>query len=320
MPTHWIKQFGNIEGQPRYKRRIDCYWDEVAKKTMPYISPDKHRFTLYQAHLSTNHKKKLKYNNFTSSHCGICECKGHTRLSCWQTCGYLHLHLPLSSTSKMRFQGDGVEQLRQRYILYHIAITACSMANTCWAEHIQQGGSYALEYLSDIGQDGSCTNLRVFAYKTDCLPSGNYRMCRCTKCYEYFGKNLQQYPVLVQEQHRNSTPIDTTDLRFMDDTELRNELKKVDIKSDGNCPICMDEILNVDKVVTKCGHVFCASCLFRNLGTSTVCPMCRESLADFTPISKKITQLEEELELLREELSNRSRLLRRVQSMIRENI
>ncbi len=314
MPTHWIKQFGNIEGQSRYKRRIECYWDEAAKKTMPYVPTDKHRFTLYQAHLNTNHKKILKHNNFTNSHCGLCGCKGHTRQSCWQS--YVDLHLPRDSTSKMRFQGDGVEQLRQRYILYHIAKTACSMANTCWGEHIQQGGSYALEYLSDIGHDGSCTNLRVSVYKTD----RDNRICRCTKCYDYFGKYLQQFPDKVREQHRNSTPIDTTDLRFQDDTELRNELKKVDIKSDGTCPICMDEILEVDKVVTKCGHVFCASCLFQNLGSSTVCPMCRESLADFTPISKKITQLEEELEVLREELSNRSRILRRVQTMIRENI
>ena len=111
MPTHWIRRFGNIEGQPRYKRGIDCYWDATVKKTLPYISPDKHRFTLYQAHLNTNHKKKLKYNNFTSSHCGHCGCKGHTRQSCWQS--YVDLHLPLSSTSKMRFQGPSVAILAQ---------------------------------------------------------------------------------------------------------------------------------------------------------------------------------------------------------------
>ena len=318
MPPYLIRQFGNIESQPRFKRRIDCYWDETAKKNMPYISPDRHRFTLYQAHLTTNHKHILRDNRFPNTHCGHCGCKGHTRQSCWQTYGYLHL--PLSSTSKVRFQGDGIAQFRQRYILFHIARTACSIADTCWAKHIQQGGSYCLEYLSDIAHDGSCINLRVVAYKTDSQPFGNYRICRCAKCYEYFGKHLHQFPEKVQEQHRNSTPIDTTDLRFMDDTEMRNELKKVDIKSDGNCPICMEEILEVDKVVTKCGHVFCASCLFQNLPCSAACPMCRVTLADYTPIHSKITLLEEEVRLLREELSNRNRLLRRVQNMIRENI
>ena len=44
------------------------------------------------------------------------------------------------------------------------------------------------------------------------------------------------------------------------------------------------------------------------------------TLADYTPIHNKITVLEEEVRLLREELSNRNRLLRRVQNMIRENI
>ena len=37
-------------------------------------------------------------------------------------------------------------------------------------------------------------------------------------------------------------------------------------------------------------------------------------------IKKKITRLEEELELVRDELNNKLRLLRRVQSMMRENI
>ena len=314
MPTHWNKQFGNIEGQPRHKRRIECYWDETVKKAMPYVPPDKHRFTLYQAHLNTNHKKILKNNSFPTSLCGCCGFEGHTRQNCWLF--YDDLHLPHDSTSKMRFQGDDVEQFRQRYILYHIAKTACSMANTCWGEHIQQGGSYALEYLSDVGHDGSCTNLRVVVYKTD----QKNRMCRCSKCYEYFGKHLQQFPERVQEQHRNTTPIDTSELRFLDDTELRNELKKVDIKSDGQCPICMEDVLKVDKVVTKCGHVFCASCLFQNLASSTVCPMCRVSLADFNPIHSRISLLEDELQLLRDELTHRSRVLRRMQTMIQDNI
>ena len=72
MPPYHIRQFGNIESQPRFKRRIDCYWDETAKKNMPYISPDRHRFTLYQAHLTTNHKHILRDNRFPNTHCGHC--------------------------------------------------------------------------------------------------------------------------------------------------------------------------------------------------------------------------------------------------------
>ena len=59
-----IKQFGSIDSQPRFKRRIECYWDETAKRYLPYVSPDRHRFTLYQAHLTTNHKHILRNNSF----------------------------------------------------------------------------------------------------------------------------------------------------------------------------------------------------------------------------------------------------------------
>ena len=48
-----------------------------------------------------------------------------------------------------------------------------------------------------------------------------------------------------------------------------------------DCPICMKKVTNIDKVITKCDHVFHFSCLFKNLkynyNTGECCPLCRKS-------------------------------------------
>ena len=46
------------------------------------------------------------------------------------------------------------------------------------------------------------------------------------------------------------------------------------------CPICMDDLTNCDKIVTRCGHQFHASCMIRYMGTSAsnTCPCCREDM------------------------------------------
>ena len=43
------------------------------------------------------------------------------------------------------------------------------------------------------------------------------------------------------------------------------------------CPICMDDLTNCNKMITRCGHQFHASCLVKYMGTSetTKCPCCR---------------------------------------------
>ena len=43
------------------------------------------------------------------------------------------------------------------------------------------------------------------------------------------------------------------------------------------CPVCMDDLGNTNKVVLRCGHQFCGDCLFKHLQMprGTNCPMCR---------------------------------------------
>ena len=47
------------------------------------------------------------------------------------------------------------------------------------------------------------------------------------------------------------------------------------------CPVCMDELGNTNKVVLRCGHQFCGDCLFKHLQMprGTNCPMCRGEYA-----------------------------------------
>lgn len=315
------RRYGNIPTQPRYKRRMTCFWNYDTKEWLPFIHPDKHRFTLYQATLNSNQLKSLKTNDFTKQSCSLCGKIGHTRRSCWHL-PHTNLQTPdpcddgTSSPCFHTFRGDDEKAQYARYVLYYIGHTLEKAAGICWASYLESGGKLGIEYLYDVGEDESITNIRAFAFKMD----KDNNMCRCRTCYDYMGDRIGQFPPYIQKRHEKVSAIDTSELQFLDDGEIREQLKMVTIKSDGQCPICMEEILNVDKVITKCGHVFCGSCLFQNMGTSTVCPMCRVSLVDFKPIRNQITILEQEVDILRTELNNRVRTMRRVQNMIRENI
>lgn len=306
------RRFGNIPSQPRHRRRITCFWADDTKEWLPFIDPLKHRFTLYQAQLNSSQLKIIKNNDFTTQSCGLCGRIGHSRRSCW----CMPHSTPVMSACFQQFSGDDETSVYVRCMFYYLGSTLSRITTNCWSSYVDSGGKIGIEYLYDVGDNNSITNIRALAYKTD----KTNKMCRCRSCYDYYSSRIHLFPTHYQERFKLVTPIDTTQLQFLDDEELRNQLRQVEIKTDGQCPICMEEILNVDKVITKCGHVFCGSCLFQNLGTSTVCPMCRENLADFSPISKKITQLEEEVEVLRDELNSKTRLLRRVQHLIGENI
>uniref|UniRef100_A0A6C0ET83 RING-type domain-containing protein n=1 Tax=viral metagenome TaxID=1070528 RepID=A0A6C0ET83_9ZZZZ len=48
--------------------------------------------------------------------------------------------------------------------------------------------------------------------------------------------------------------------------------------SETTCSICMENITDLNKTTTQCGHVFHSSCIFKNLNFRTSCPMCRIDL------------------------------------------
>ena len=51
------------------------------------------------------------------------------------------------------------------------------------------------------------------------------------------------------------------------------------------CVICQNKVEKKNITITKCNHVFCASCLFKNIRYNNKCPLCREVLT-LPPIKK----------------------------------
>jgi len=48
----------------------------------------------------------------------------------------------------------------------------------------------------------------------------------------------------------------------------------------GECPICYEDLKMIDFTVTKCGHTFHSSCVFKALEQNLDCPMCRCQLLE----------------------------------------
>jgi hypothetical protein len=46
------------------------------------------------------------------------------------------------------------------------------------------------------------------------------------------------------------------------------------------CAICFEEIKMVNVTVTRCGHVFHASCMFEAIAAKSCCPLCRTQLVN----------------------------------------
>ena len=52
-----------------------------------------------------------------------------------------------------------------------------------------------------------------------------------------------------------------------------------ELEEDTRCPICFDDITDVNTVITLCGHKFHCNCLIEHaVNTKTGCPICREKL------------------------------------------
>jgi len=59
------------------------------------------------------------------------------------------------------------------------------------------------------------------------------------------------------------------------------------------CAICMETVGYRNKLVTECGHIYCGSCMLKNIKYSNKCPMCRKEL--IKDKSKKLTEITPEI-------------------------
>ena len=61
------------------------------------------------------------------------------------------------------------------------------------------------------------------------------------------------------------------------------------------CTICYNNILDINKVITECNHVFHFSCLLKNFksnpSTGEQCPLCRKSFLQSSPINNSNTYI-----------------------------
>ena len=61
------------------------------------------------------------------------------------------------------------------------------------------------------------------------------------------------------------------------------------------CSICYNNILDTNKVITECNHVFHFSCLLKNFksnpSTGEQCPLCRKSFLESSPINNSNTYI-----------------------------
>ena len=69
------------------------------------------------------------------------------------------------------------------------------------------------------------------------------------------------------------------------------------------CAICMEELDNGKNFAkTNCGHSFCLSCLVRALKNNNTCPICRTNIEEEKPQNPNIINLEECVELIKDEM------------------
>ena len=66
--------------------------------------------------------------------------------------------------------------------------------------------------------------------------------------------------------------------------KMKDEYKKILKKKINNCQkitceICLAEIDDSNLGVTECGHLFCYSCIYKNIKYSDKCPICRNNIS-----------------------------------------
>ena len=90
-------------------------------------------------------------------------------------------------------------------------------------------------------------------------------------------------------------PEETLELTPENRQALQRELH-VRINNREECPICYEELMGHEPVITHCGHVFVKACIARAIQGQAKCPLCRAELPDETKLVEPAAEMEESLD------------------------
>jgi hypothetical protein len=84
----------------------------------------------------------------------------------------------------------------------------------------------------------------------------------------------------MRNYHAERNILREFDLTTLDTPRAEPEDKKLVTQSEElyeatDCAICMDELKNTNKFITRCGHQFCGCCMIKHIRTQNFCPTCR---------------------------------------------
>lgn len=99
----------------------------------------------------------------------------------------------------------------------------------------------------------------------------------------------QDQTAALEEGARRLLDMDFGDDESIDEEQDHNQEKPEFIEKPplfdapiplGECPICYEDLKMIDFTVTKCGHTFHSSCVFKAMEQNVDCPMCRCQLIE----------------------------------------
>ena len=113
----------------------------------------------------------------------------------------------------------------------------------------------------------------------------------------------QDQTAALEEGARRLLDMDFGDDESIDEEQEHNQEKPEFIEKPplfdapiplGECPICYEDLKMIDFTVTKCGHTFHSSCVFKAMEQNVDCPMCRCQLIEIHEDQEDEDQEDEE--------------------------
>lgn len=136
-------------------------------------------------------------------------------------------------------------------------------------------------------------NYSKFLFRNKCKKIGNFKK-------KYFHLNNTEtnfydlYKNNIDKDIFYSLSLNFTKCNFISTENLLLKFN-INLKKKIDCSICLEKVKNNNFGITKCGHVFCYSCLYKAICLKKKCPLCNTKLS-FKNIYKISNQLDNNLD------------------------